>query len=65
MDFKEIILILIGLIIAVWGLVTLNTFVGGNSLFAFIGTPAILGIGALILGGGFTYFVYENYAKHT
>ena len=64
MDFKEVILLLIGAIAVIWVIVTLNTFIGGNSFFAYIGTPAVFGISALILGAGFTYFVYENYAKN-
>ena len=61
MDFKDILIILIGVIAFIWVIVALNNFIGGNSMLMYIGAPAVFGIGAIVGGGFFTYYVYTNH----
>jgi len=61
MNYGEVLIILLGAIALVWVLVALNTFVSGNPFFMYLGTPVVFGIGAIVGGGFFTYFVYHNY----
>ena len=63
MDFKEVLFILIGIIVLVWVLSTLNTFVSGTPLLMYVGSMAVFGILAIVLGAFFTYYVYSNYTN--
>lgn len=61
MEFKDLLIILVGAIVFVFILVGLNNFVGGNPLFMYFGTPVLIGIGAMVGGGFFTLYVSSNH----
>jgi hypothetical protein len=58
MKFWEIVAIILGVIVLVWGLSTLNTFVGGAELFFYVGSLSALGIFVII--GGWFFLVYAK-----
>jgi len=60
MDFKELLFLGVGAIASVFVLIGLNDFVGQSPLLAMVGFPAIVGIGALVIGGLFTYYIYHQ-----
>jgi hypothetical protein len=60
LKFHEIIIIILGVIVLVWGLTSLNTFIGGADLFIYVGGFSALGIFVFI--GGFFFLKYvETY----
>lgn len=50
MEKWEIILVVLGCLVFVWLLVSLNNFVGGGSITRFIGTGVSFGIFIIIIG---------------
>ena len=60
MDFKGLLLLGAGAIAFVFVLIALNNFVGSSPMLMFVGTPAIIGIGAILGGGLFTYYMYHQ-----
>lgn len=63
MDIKELTIIILGSIAFIWLLTSLNSFVGGESIFKYVGMPVALGVVVMILGMGFYYFTIPYYAK--
>jgi len=60
MDFKDILIILLAIIIGIWGLITLNGFVSGNPILQYVGSPVILGLGVIIFGFLIFYVISNN-----
>lgn len=56
LDSKEILIILVGAVLFVWGLITLNNFIGGSDIFMYIGSPMALGV--VVIAGGYFFSIY-------
>jgi len=57
-SFGEILLIVIGIVGFILVLTTLNTFIGGGNLFAYVGTPVVFGI--IVFVGGIAVWKFHE-----
>jgi len=60
MKFSEILLLLAGVVAVIWVVIALNTFIGGNPIFAYVGTPVAIG-GMVIVVGLLVVTVIQGY----
>ena len=57
MKIWEIVLIVVGVAVFVWLIDSLNTFVGGEGLFTYVGGLASIGFFVIVVGWFFLIYV--------
>lgn len=58
--YAQALMVLIGAIIVVWGIISINNFIGGSPIFMYVGTPLMIGVGVIFFGFLVYYLASNN-----